>query len=156
MEQLTDIPLVDLKRQHAPLRAQIEAAFTEVTKGMQLFLGPNVRAFEEELRDYAGTRECVGVSDGTTALHLSLLACGIGPGDEVITVSNTFFATVEAIALAGARPVFVDVDPNSFLIDVKAVERVITPRTRAIVPVHLYGRMVDMTALMALAHRYGL
>ena len=156
MEQLTDIPLVDLKRQHAPLRAQIEAAFTEVTKGMQLFLGPNVRAFEEEFRDYAGTRECVGVSDGTTALHLSLLACGIGPGDEVITVSNTFFATVEAIALAGARPVFVDVDPNSFLIDVKAVERVITPRTRAIVPVHLYGRMVDMTALMALAHRYGL
>jgi dTDP-4-amino-4,6-dideoxygalactose transaminase len=155
-QQLTNIPLVDLKRQHAPLRVQIEAAFAEVMKGMQLFLGPNVRAFEETFRDYAGTRECVGVSDGTTALHLSLLACGIGPGDEVITVSNTFFATVEAIALAGARPVFVDVEPNSFLIDMQAVEQAITPRTRAIIPVHLYGCMADITALMALARRYGL
>lgn len=156
MKQRTDIPLVDLKRQHAPLRAQIEAAFAEIMGGMQLFLGPNVRAFEEEFSRYAGTRECIGVSDGTTALHLALLACDIGPGDEVITVSNTFFATVEAIALAGARPVFVDVDPDSFLIDVQAVERAITPRTRAILPVHLYGRMADMTALTALGRRYGL
>jgi dTDP-4-amino-4,6-dideoxygalactose transaminase len=155
-QQRTDIPLVDLKRQHAPLRAQIEAAFTDVMDGMQLFLGPNVRAFEEEFRRYVDTRECIGVSDGTTALHLSLLACGIGPGDEVITVSNTFFATVEAITLAGARPVFVDVDPDSFLMDTQAMERAITPRTRAILPVHLYGRMADMSTLMALARRYNL
>jgi dTDP-4-amino-4,6-dideoxygalactose transaminase len=154
--RLADIPLVDLKRQHAPLRAEIQAALTEVMDGMQLFLGPHVRAFEEEYARYACARECIGVSDGTAAIHLALLACGIGQGDEVITVSNTFFATIEAITLAGARPVFVDVDPNTFLIDVQAVERAITPRTRAILPVHLYGRMADMSAIVALAHRHDL
>lgn len=155
-QQRTDIPLVDLKRQHAPLRAEIEAAFTEVMNGMQLFLGPNVRAFEEEFKQYVGTRDCIGVSDGTTALQLALLACDIGPGDEVITVSNTFFATVEAISLVGATPVFVDVDPTTYLINVRTVERAITPRTRAILPVHLYGRMANMAPLVALARRYDL
>jgi dTDP-4-amino-4,6-dideoxygalactose transaminase len=155
-QQRTNIPLVDLKRQHAPLRAEIESAFIEVMDGMQLFLGPNVRAFEEEFSQYVDARECIGVSDGTTALHLSLLACGIGPGDEVITVSNTFFATVEAITLAGASPVFVDVDPDTFLIDARAIERAITPRTRAILPVHLYGRMAEMSTIVALARRYNL
>src|SRR5919204_423800 len=114
------IPLVDLGRQYGPIQEQVHAAFRAILQNMQLFLGPNVQAFEQEYAAYLGAGDCVGVGDGTTALHLALRACGIGAGDEVITVSHTFFATVEAIALAGATPVFVDVDPDTLTMDVAA------------------------------------
>jgi dTDP-4-amino-4,6-dideoxygalactose transaminase len=151
-----DIPLVDLRRQHHSLRHETQAAFDGVLESMQLFLGPNVRSFEEEYARYLGANACVGVSDGTMALYLALRACDIGPGDEVITVSHTFFATAEAIALAGASPVFVDIDPSTLTMDLAAAENAITSRTRAIVPVHLYGRMAVMPDIMELAHRHGL
>jgi dTDP-4-amino-4,6-dideoxygalactose transaminase len=149
-----DIPLVDLRRQYDTLRQETQPALDSVLNSMQLFLGPNMRAFEEEYARYLGAASCIGVSDGTIALYLALRACGIGPGDEVITVSHTFFATVEAIALAGATPVFVDIDPATFNMDIGAAERAITPRTRALMPVHLYGRMADMPAIMQLARRH--
>jgi dTDP-4-amino-4,6-dideoxygalactose transaminase len=150
------IPLVDLKREFAPMRPDVEQAFASILDSMRLFLGPNVQAFEQEYASYLGADHCVGVGDGTMALHLALRACGIGPGDEVITVSNTFFATVEAIVLAGATPVFVDVDETTFTMNLADAERAITLRTRALLPVHLYGRMADMTGIMDLARRYDL
>jgi dTDP-4-amino-4,6-dideoxygalactose transaminase len=150
------IPLVDLARQYGPIQEQVHAAFRAILQHMQLFLGPNVQAFEQEYAAYLGAGDCVGVCDGTTALHLALRACGIGAGDEVITVSHTFFATVEAIALAGATPVFVDVAPDTLTMDVAAAERAITSRTRALLPVHLYGRLADMSGLMALARTHNL
>lgn len=152
----TQIALVDLKRQYAGLGPDIDAAISSVLDSMQLFLGPKLRAFEEEYASYLGADQCIGVGDGTAALYLALRACGVGPGDEVITVSHTFFATVEAIAQVGARPVFVDIDPETMTMSVEAVERAITPRTRAIVPVHLYGRVADMPAIMFLARSHGL
>jgi dTDP-4-amino-4,6-dideoxygalactose transaminase len=151
-----DIPFVDLKRQYGPLQEQVHDAFRAILQNMQLFLGPNVRTFEQEYATYLGAGDCIGVCDGTMALHLALRACGIGPGDEVITVSHTFFATVEAIALAGATPVFVDVDPDTLTMDVGSAERAITRRTRALLPVHLYGRMADMIGIMALARKHSL
>src|SRR5439155_25515319 len=119
-------------------------------------LGPQVAKFEEELARYMGTKEAVGVNSGTDALWLTFVALGIGPGDEVITVSNTFFATAEAIWLAGATPVFVDSDPKTRNIDVAKVDAAITPRTRAIVPVHLYGLTADMPAIARIAKARGL
>lgn len=151
-----EIPLVDLKRQFADLKPEIDAAIGGVLGSMQLFLGPNLRAFEEEFAGYLGVDECVGVGDGTAALYLALRACGVEAGDEVITVSHTFFATVEAIAEVGATPIFVDVDSETLTMSVTALEQAITPRTRAIIPVHLYGRMADMDAIMAVARRHGL
>jgi dTDP-4-amino-4,6-dideoxygalactose transaminase len=149
-----DIALVDLKRQYNTLKPEVDAALGSVLSGMQLFLGPNLRAFEREYATYLGVEDCVGVGDGTAALYLALRACGVGPGDEVITVSHTFFATVGAIAQVGARPVFVDIDPETMTMKVDEMERAITPRTRAIIPVHLYGRMADMPAIMAAARRH--
>ncbi len=150
------IPLVDLRRQHALIADQLEGELQSVFASMRLFLGPNVQAFEHEYAEYLGARHALGVSDGTMALHLALRACGIGPGDEVITVSHTFFATVEAILLAGATPVFVDVDAHTQTMSVEAVAGAITERTRAVVPVHLHGRMADMEAIMALARAHDL
>lgn len=150
------IPLVDLKRQYNSLQTEVQAAIEETLQGMQLFLGPNVQSFEKEFADYLGVGECVGLGDGTMAVYLALRACGIGPGDEVITVSHTFFATVEAIALTGASPVFVDIDPSTFTMDVASAERAVTPRTRAIVPVHLYGLMANISEIIDLAGRHGL
>lgn len=155
-QKVMDIPLVDLKRQYKDLHAETHAALDSVLDSMRLFLGPNVAAFEREYADYVGSANCIGVSDGTMALYLALRACDVGPGDEVITVSHTFFATVEAITLAGATPVFVDIDPATFTMDVSAAAEAITPRTRVILPVHLYGRLANMPALMALARRHGL
>ncbi len=151
-----NIPLVDLKRQHQPIQEAVSEAFESILSSMQLFLGPNTRAFEQEYAEYLDVKEAIGVSEGTTALYLALRACGVGPGDEVITVSHTFFATVEAITMTGATPVFVDVDPATCLMDVPAAEAAITPRTRALLPVHLYGAIADMEGLMALARGYNL
>jgi len=151
-----NIPLVDLKRQHQPIQEAVGEAFESILSSMQLFLGPNTQAFEQEYAEYLDVKEAIGVSEGTTALYLALRACGVGPGDEVITVSHTFFATVEAITMTGAIPVFVDVDPATCLMDVQAAEAAITARTRALLPVHLYGLIADMDGLMALARQYNL
>jgi dTDP-4-amino-4,6-dideoxygalactose transaminase len=150
------IPLVDLHAQYMPLREEILAAIGNVLDGMQLFLGENVQGFEAGFAEYCGTRHGVGLGSGTEALHLALVACGIGPGDEVITVSHTFIATVEAIHLAGAKPVLVDIDPDTHTIDVNQIEDKITPQTKAIIPVHLYGQPADMDPILAMAENYRL
>jgi dTDP-4-amino-4,6-dideoxygalactose transaminase len=150
------VPLVDLNAQFACIRDEVLEAIENVLGSMHLFLGPQTAAFEEEFASYCDTEFCVAVSNGTDALHVALRAAGIGPGDEVITTAHTFFATTEAIVLAGARPVYVDIDPQTYTMDVSQIEAHIRPATRAIVPVHLYGQMVDMDAVMSIAARTGL
>jgi dTDP-4-amino-4,6-dideoxygalactose transaminase len=151
-----NVPFVDLKMQYAPLKEQILAGISKSLDGMQLFLGENVQALEKEFAHFCNAEYGIGVSDGTTALHLLLRAMDIGPGDEVITVSHTFIATTEAILLCGAKPVFVDIDPITYLMNVSQIESQITPRTRAILPVHLYGQTADMDAILDIADKYGL
>ncbi|MGQ9725207.1 MAG: DegT/DnrJ/EryC1/StrS family aminotransferase, partial [Tepidimonas sp.] len=151
-----EIPLVDLKAQYAPLEAQIAAGMAEALASMRLFLGPNTQALEAEFAAYCEVGHAIGVSDGTAALELALLACDVGPGDEVVTAAHTFIATAEAIALVGARPVFVDIDPATCTIAVGEIEQHIGPRTRAIIPVHLYGQPADMDSIMAVAEKRGL
>jgi len=146
-----DIPLVDLRAQYATIRDEVRRAIDDVLEGMQLTIGPNVRAFDQEWAAYCGTKHAIGVGSGTDALQLAIRACGVSAGDEVITVSHTFFATVEAIVYANARPILVDVDEKTMLMDPAAVAAAITPRTKAIIPVHLYGRTVDMKPLKQLA-----
>jgi dTDP-4-amino-4,6-dideoxygalactose transaminase len=154
MEQ--HIPLVDLKAQFKPLKAEIFKAWEEVMESMNLFLGPNVQTLEKNFAEYCGVSHAIGVCDGTKAVLLALKAVGVEPGDEVITVSHTFIATVEAIMLIGATPVFVDVHADTCLMDVSQVEEKITPKTKAIVPVHLYGQCVDMDPLLDIASRHHL
>lgn len=153
---MTTIPLVDLKEQFQPLKREIMAEIEGVLDKMQLFLGENVYQLEREFADYCGVRFAVGVGSGTDALHLSLRAVGVGHGDEVITVANTFIATAEAIVQAGARPVFVDIDAETYTMDPTKVEAAITERTKAIIPVHLYGHPADMDRIMAIARKHGL
>ncbi|MGH2498835.1 MAG: DegT/DnrJ/EryC1/StrS family aminotransferase [Candidatus Limnocylindria bacterium] len=150
----TDIPLVDLKAQYATIKDEVRAAIDEVLDGMQLTLGPNVQAFDKEFAAFVGTKHAIGVGSGTDALQLTIRALGISGGDEVITVSHTFFATVEAILYSGARPILVDVDERSFNVDLAALRAAITPRTKAIMPVHLYGRTVDMKPVLELAREH--
>lgn len=150
------ISLVDLHAQYLTIKHEITAAFEEALENMQLFLGPQLQAFEIEFAAYCACHHAVGVASGTDALALALRACKIGPGDEVITVSNTFIATVEAIALVGATPVFVDVDPLTYTMDWQQLDRVLTSRTRAIIPVHLYGHPVDMQPVLDFARSHGL
>lgn len=150
------IPLVDLVKQYEGIKQEVLSEIEGALEGMQLFLGKNVRAFEPAFAAYCGADHGIGVGSGTDALQLALLACDVGPGDEVITVSHTFFATTEAIVLAGARPVFVDIDEETCNMDPSKVEAAITGRTKAILPVHLYGHPVDMDPLIGLARAYGL
>jgi dTDP-4-amino-4,6-dideoxygalactose transaminase len=150
------IPFVDLKKQYQSIKEEVLARIAESLDGMQLFLGDNVQAFEAEFARYCGTEFAIGVGSGTEALHVGLRACGVGQGDEVITVANTFFATAEAIALVGARPIFVDIDPETYNMDPRQVESKITYRTRAILPVHLYGHPADMGPILKLARTYNL
>ncbi len=150
------VPLVDLRAQYLELKPEILTAFEEVLDSMQLFLGPRQRAFEQEFATYCGCQYGVGVSSGTDALALALRACGYGPGDEIITVSNTFIATFEAIAMVGVTPVFVDIDPETYLMDWRQLEQALTPRTRAILPVHLYGHAAEMKPVLDFAHAHGL
>jgi len=145
------IPFVDLKSQYHSVKAEIDEAVVRVLESGQFVLGPEVAAFEEEFAVYCQARHGVAVNSGTSALHLALLAAGLGPGDEVITVSFTFVATVAAINYAGAKPVFVDIDPESYTIDVTQIESAITERTKAIIPVHLYGQVADMDSIMEIA-----
>lgn len=151
-----NIPFVDMARLHSGLREELVAAFERVLDSGAYVQSGEVAAFEREFARETSASHALAVSNGTTALHLALLACGVGPGDEVITVANTFIATVEAISMTGATPVFVDVDSQTMLMDPVEVERAITKRTRVILPVHLYGRMCDMETLTVIAHRHGL
>jgi len=155
-ERQMGIPLVDLGAQYLTVKREIEGAWEEILSSMRLFLGPHVERFEEEFAAYCGTSACIGVGSGTEALHLALRACGVKSGDEVVTVSHTFIATIEAIWMCGAKPVFVDVNPETYTMDVTRLEDVISPRTRAIVPVHLYGQVADMSAILDVARRYDL
>ncbi len=148
------IPFVDLKSLHVGIREELSEVFERVMDNSSFVLGPEVQRFEEEFAAYVGTKYCVALNTGTAALHLALAALGIGPGDEVITVPHTFIATAEAISAVGARPVFVDIDPISFNMDPELLEAAITPRTRAIIPVDLYGQMADMDRILAIADHH--
>ena len=148
------IEFVDLKRQYHNIEEEVLTEITGALRSMKLFLGNNVQQFEVDFARYCNTEFAIGVGSGTEALHLALRAYGIGEGNEVITVANTFFATVEAIALVGAMPVFVDIDPKTYNIDISQIESRITTKTKAIIPVHLYGHPADMGPIqeLALAH----
>ena len=150
------IPLVDLKAQYSSVKPDIDAAIAHVLETAQFALGPAVEAFEREFATYCTTTEAVAVNTGTSALHVALLAVGVRPGDEVITVPFTFVATVAAIEHAGATPVFVDIDPDYHTMDPSALERAITPRTRAVMPVHLFGQPADMDPIADVARRHKL
>lgn len=150
------IPIADLKTQYKRLKSEIDAAMQSAAADAAYILGPNVRAFEKEMAEYCGVARGIGVGNGTDALHLALRALRIGPGDEVITTPFTFVATTEAIGIVGATPVFVDIDPTSFNIDPERIEQAITRRTRAILPVHLYGQPCEMKPIMAIARSYNL
>jgi len=149
------IPFVDLKKQYRSLEAQIAERINRVLEHSQFIMGPEVREMEERLTQHAGVEHCISVASGTEALLISLMALGIRPGDEVITTPFTFVATVEVIVLLGARPVFVDIEPDTCNIDVGHIESKITPRTRAIVPVSLYGQCSDMDEINSIAARHG-
>lgn len=150
------IPFADLSKQHARLLGELEPVIADVLTRGQFVLGSRVASFEAAFAAYCGAAEGIGVNSGTSALHLALLAAGVGPGDEVITTAFTFVATAAAIAYTGARPRLVDIEPGSFTIDADRIEAAITPRTRAIVPVHLYGQPADMAPILDVARRRGL
>jgi dTDP-4-amino-4,6-dideoxygalactose transaminase len=151
-----NVPLVDLKAQYATIKPEVDAAIQRVLDNTNFILGDEVKTFETAFAAHIGARGSVGVASGTAALQLALQACGIGGGDEVITTAHTFIATAEPIATLGATPIFVDIDPATFNLDPNLVEDAITPRTRAIVPVHLYGRPAAMTELVEIARRHDL
>jgi dTDP-4-amino-4,6-dideoxygalactose transaminase len=150
------IPFVDLKAQYAGIKAEVNEAIQRVLESCEFTLGSEVAKFEEEFAAYSGARHGIGVNSGTSALHLALLAAGVGPGDEVVTVPFTFVATVSAIDYTGARPVFVDVDPRTGNLDPGRLERAITPRTKAILPVHLHGQPAEMDPILEIARRRGI
>jgi len=149
------IPFVDLKTQYQALKPQIQKRIDDVLEHGQYIMGPEVRELEERLEAYSGAKHCITCASGTEALLMSLMALGIGPGDEVVTTSFTFAATAEMIVLLGAKPVFVDVEPDTCNIDVSLIESRITSRTRAIMPVSLYGQVADMDEINAIAARHG-
>jgi dTDP-4-amino-4,6-dideoxygalactose transaminase len=150
------VPFLDIKLQHEPLRTEIRSAIDAVIDSSSFAGGPFVETFEAEFAAYCESRHAVGVGTGTEALWLTLLAMGVGPGDEVITVPSTFMATAEAITYCGARPVFIDIDESTYNMDPEELENAITPRTRAIIPVHLFGQPADMDPIMEIARRHGL
>ncbi|MDK9703453.1 MAG: DegT/DnrJ/EryC1/StrS family aminotransferase [Sulfuritalea sp.] len=151
-----NIPMLDLKAEYALLRDEIEPAVTEALAACQYIGGPNVKAFEAEAAAYAGVRHAISCASGTDALLIALRAIGIKPGDEVITTAFTFVATASTVVMCGAKPVFVDIDPRTFNLDLNQVEAAITPATRAIVPVHLFGQPVHLESLKALCDKHGL
>ena len=150
------VPFLDLKAHHAPLVGQFDRAIREVIDSSAFAGGPFVEGFEEEFAAYCGSEYAIGVGNGTDALWLTLLALGIGPGDEVITVPNTFIATAEAITYCNARPVFVDVDENTFTMNPAELNKVLTAKTKAIIPVHLFGQPADMDPILEFARAHGL
>jgi dTDP-4-amino-4,6-dideoxygalactose transaminase len=150
------VPYLDLKAQYRSIKSEVDAAVARVLDTCQFVLGPEVSEFENEFAASCGTTDCVALNSGTSALHMALLAADVQPGDEVITVSFTFVASVATIIYAGARPVLVDIEPQTFNINPKSLEAAISPRTKAIVPVHLYGHPADMDPIMDVARRYNL
>jgi dTDP-4-amino-4,6-dideoxygalactose transaminase len=153
---MRSIPLVDLRKQYEPLKDEVMAALGSVLDGMKLFLGENVFQLERDFAAFCGAKHAIGVGSGTDALHLALRALGVGYGDEVITAPNSFIATAAAIAMTGATPVFADIEPDTYTIDPAAIEAAITPRTKAIVPVHLYGHPADMRPIQEIASKHKL
>lgn len=149
-------PLLDLRAQYATIRVEVREAIDRVCESQHFILGPEVAAFEEAITTFCGARFAIGVSSGTDALLMSLMAMGIGPGDEVITTPHSFFATVGVVVRVGARPVFVDIDPTTFNLDMTAVPAKITSRTKAIIPVHLFGRCIDMDPILGVAKERGI
>ncbi len=156
MSEQARIPLVDLKAQYAAIQPEIDAAIARILGNTSFIGGPEVAAFEEAFAAFQGTRRAVGLASGTAAIFLALKVLGVGPGDEVITTPHTFIATVEPVVELGATPVFVDIDPATYNLDPARIEAAITPRTKAILPVHLYGRLAPMGAIMAIARRHHL
>ena len=156
LEKSINIQFVDLKAQYESIKPEIDAAIAAVIKDTAFIGGPFVKKFEGEFAKYCGVDHCVGVANGTDAIFIALRALGIGPGDEVITVANSFIATSEAIKMAGAQVVFVDATPDTYTIDVSQIEKKITSRTKAIIPVHIYGQPVDMDPLVSIARKHGL
>lgn len=150
------VPFVNLSRQHEEIEGDLRAAFERVLAQGSFTLGPEVEAFEKEFASFVGTADAIGVASGTDALHLTLRAMGVGPGDEVITAVNTFAATAEAIVMCGATPVFVDIEEDTCLLDLDAAERAVSQHTRVILPVHLYGQMVDMQRVRHIASQHSL
>ena len=150
------VPLVDLKAQYDAIQPEIDAAIQRVVSRTNFILGEEVASFEKEFAAFCGVDFCAGVASGTAALYLALLAYGVRPGDEVITTPHTFIATAEAISHTGARPVFVDIEPGRYNLDPTLVEVAITPRTKAILPVHLYGQPADMESILEIAQQHGL
>lgn len=150
------IPMVDLKNQYLQMKEEIDRGILDTLEKCQFILGPNVSAFENEAAAYLGAKHAVAVASGTDALHLALAAAGIGEGDEVITTPFTFIATAEAIRYVGARPVFVDIDPQTFNVDPTKIEAAITSATKAVIPVHLFGQAADMTAIEDICKRHKL
>ena len=150
------VPFLDLNCQHAPLRREFSAAIEEVIDSGAFAGGPFVERFEEDFAAYCQCPHAIGVGNGTDALWLALLALGVGPGDEVITVPSTFMATAEAITYCGAKPVFVDVDERTYTLDPSGLEEAITKRTKAIIPVHLFGQPADMDPILEFARAHGL
>jgi len=150
------VPMVDLKRQFQEIEDEILHILKEILKSGQYILGPKVSEFEKKIASYLGISEAVGVASGTDALHLSIDALGINEGEEIITTPFTFFATVEAILYTGAKPVFVDIDPDTFNLDTSQINAQITKKTKAILPVHLFGQMADMEKISEIARKYGL
>jgi dTDP-4-amino-4,6-dideoxygalactose transaminase len=150
------VPFVDLKAQYRTIKGEVDSAIAGVVENTAFIGGKYVETFERQFADFCGCKYAVGVSSGTSALHLALVALGIGSGDEVITPANTFIATTEAVGHAGARPVLVDINPDTYNIDVGAIEAAVTARTRAIIPVHLYGQMAEMDAIAVLARKHNL
>ena len=149
-----EVKLLDLQAQYLPLRTEIRRAIDEVCDNQALILGPHVEKFEKSLAEYCGTRHAIGVSSGTDALLCSLMALGIGQGDEVIVPSFTFFATAGCVARLGAVPVFAEIDPRTFNLDPRKLEQKFTPRTKAIIPVHLFGQVAPMGPINDIAHRH--
>ncbi len=150
------IPMVDLKTQYLEIKDEIDSGIFEALEKCQFILGPNVSAFENEAAAFLGVQHAVAVASGTDALHLALVAAGIKPGDEVITTPFTFIATAEAIRYVGARPVFVDIDPDTYNISPVEIERAITPATKAVIPVHIFGQPADMSAIEDICARHGI
>ncbi|HZH92043.1 MAG TPA: DegT/DnrJ/EryC1/StrS family aminotransferase [Pyrinomonadaceae bacterium] len=150
------IPFVDLQAQYRAIKREVDEAIGRVFENASFILGREVEAFEAAFAEYLGARFCIGVNSGTAAIQLAVTACGVGAGDEVIVPANTFFATAEAVSTAGATPVFVDADPVSYTIDADRIEAAITERTRAIMPVHLYGQSADLDPIFEIAARHGL
>src|SRR4030067_424995 len=149
------VPLLDLKRQYRTIKPEIDQAIQKVLDNTMFIMGPEVKELEEKVAQYCGAKHGIGVASGTDALLLSLRALGVGPGDEVVTTTFSFFATAGVISRLGAKPVFVDIEPKTFNIDSRRLNDAITPKTKAIMPVHLYGQMADMDEIMEIAGKRG-